>query len=75
MRADVYLMIHQALINAARHAGASVPRLALFALSALGLCPITLNRRVDLLGGIVRMDSSPGATQPGITFPVKWMRG
>lgn len=68
-------MIHQALINAARHAGASVARLALCALSALGLGPITLNGRVDLLGGIVRMDSSPGATQPGISFPVRWVRG
>jgi signal transduction histidine kinase len=75
MRADVYLMIHQALMNAARHAGASVPRLALSALSALGLGPITHNRRVDLLGGIVRMDSSPGATRPGITFPVRRVRG
>ena len=72
---DVYLMIHQALINAARHAGASMPRLALSALSAIGLGPIILNRRVDLLGGIVRMDSSPGATQPRITFPVRWVRG
>jgi signal transduction histidine kinase len=64
-------MIHQALINAARHAGASVPRLALSALSASGLGPILLNGRVDLLGGIVGMDSSPGATQPDITFPVR----
>jgi hypothetical protein len=73
---DVYSMIHQARMKTARHAGASVARLALSALSALGLGPITLEERADLLGGAAHMDSSsPGATQFDITVPVRWVRG